>query len=698
MKKRFWQQSGGALLLIAFSMLFTAPMFAQQSEDEAGQTQIFLPLIGGAGVAAEQTAEATVPTEQRTNQVIVGYASDVQAADVDHTAQVSALSAAAGVELAFVRELATDAIVVQLPDWLTLSAVNQIAEQMLSLPEVAYAEPDMLMATLVTPNDPNYGSQWHYFAPVAGSYGINLPAAWDKSTGAATVVVAVIDTGITNHPDLVGRTVAGYDFVADNRIGNDGNGRDSDPSDPGDWITAAESASGFFAGCQVRNSSWHGTHVAGTIGAASNNSVGVAGINWNAKVLPVRVLGKCGGYSSDIIDGIRWAAGLSVSGVPANANGARVINMSLGGSGACGTAYQSAINAAVSAGTTVVVAAGNSNADAVNFSPANCANVITVAATNRNGGRAYYSNYGTTVELSAPGGDTSSGAGNGILSTLNSGTTVPGSANYAYYQGTSMATPHVAGVVSLLLSVNPSLTPAQITSLLQSNITPFPSPSSCTTTTCGRGILNAATAVTAAQGLLNTAPAAFAKSSPANAGAIQGTSTTLSWGASAGATSYAYCIDTSDNSNCDSSWITSSGTTGAVNGLVAGTTYSWQVRASNSNGVTDANSSTWWRFTVQAGAAPGAFNKSSPSNGATGIATSTTLRWGSSSGVVSYAVCMDTINNNSCDGSWTNVGTARQATASGFARRVTYYWQVRAVNANGLTNANNGTWWRFTTR
>ena len=135
-----------------------------------------------------------------------------------------------------------------------------------------------------------------------------------------------------------------------------------------------------------------------------------------------------------------------------------------------------------------------------------------------------------------------------------------------------------------------------------------------------------------------------------------------------------------------------------VSGLVAGTTYSWQVRATNSNGVTEANSSTWWRFTVQAGAAPGAFNKSSPSNGATVISTSTTLRWGTSSGAISYEVCMDSINNSSCDGSWVNVGSALQVTASGFARRVTYYWQVRAVNANGLTNANNGTWWRFTTR
>jgi len=699
MKYPLWRRLTLNGLLLALFVCTAATLFAQEREDDRGQTQIFLPLIGGAGSAPTAEEEPVAVTESRTNQIIVGYASEVAAATADHVAQVSALSEAAGVQVAYVRELGADAIVVQLSEWQNLATVSAIAEQMLSLPEVAYAEPDVIMSPALTPNDPNYGNQWHYFAPVAGAYGINLPAAWDRTTGVASVVVAVIDTGITNHTDLAGRTVAGYDFISDSRIGNDGNGRDSDPSDPGDWITSAESASGFFAGCPVGNSSWHGTHVAGTIGAASNNGVGVAGVNWNAKILPVRVLGKCGGYSSDIVDGIRWAAGLSVSGVPANANPARVINMSLGGAGACGTTYQNAITAAVNAGTVVVVAAGNSNANAGNYSPASCTNVITVAATNRNGGRAYYSNYGATVEISAPGGDTSTGSINGILSTLNSGTTTPASANYVYYQGTSMATPHVAGVVSLMLSVNASLTPGQITSLLQSNVTPFPSGSSCTTSNCGSGILNAGLAVAAAQGQLNNPPAAFAKSAPANATSVLGSSQTLSWGASVGATSYEYCFDTSDNSTCNSSWINSSGATAVtVNGLAAGTTYFWQVRATNSNGTTYANSSSWWRFTIQAGSPPGAFNKSSPSNGATGVATNTTIRWGASSGATRYEVCVDTSNNNNCDGSWTSVGTARQATVSGMARRTTYYWQVRAVNANGLTNANNGTWWRYTTR
>ena len=223
----------------------------------------------------------------------------------------------------------------------------------------------------------------------------------------------------------------------------------------------------------MSNSSWHGTHVSGTIGAVSDNGIGVAGINQNSKIQPLRVLGKCGGYTSDIADAIRWSAGLPVSGIPNNnPTPDRVVNISLGGSGACDSVTQSAINAAVAAGTVVVVAAGNSNSDASNFTPANCNNVITVAATGHTGSRAYYSNYGTSVEIAAPGGDAQ--LGKTILSTLNAGTQGPGADSYANYQGTSMATPHVVGIVSLMLSLNPSLTPAQVTTMLQATATPFP--------------------------------------------------------------------------------------------------------------------------------------------------------------------------------------------------------------------------------
>ena len=182
----------------------------------------------------------------------------------------------------------------------------------------------------------------------------------------------------------------GYDFINDVTVSNDGDGRDTDPSDPGDY------------GCG-NGSSWHGTHVSGTIGAASNNGVGVTGVNWVSKILPARVLGVCGGYISDIADAIRWSAGIAVAGVPTNANPARVENLSLGGTEACSNTMQSAINDAVTRGTVVVVAAGNENADASTSEPANCDNVIAVGATTRTGGRASFSNYGSRVTLSAPG-------------------------------------------------------------------------------------------------------------------------------------------------------------------------------------------------------------------------------------------------------------------------------------------------------
>jgi serine protease len=282
--------------------------------------------------------------------------------------------------------------------------------------------------------------------------------------------------------------VGGYDFINDTAVSVDGNGRDSDAQDPGDWYT--NSACG--AGPSQSNSSWHGTHVSGTIAAVTNNGNGVAGVAFNAKVLPVRGLGKCGGYTSDIADGIVWASGGSVPGVPANTNVAKVINMSLGGGGACDTTTQNAINSARSRGTVVVVAAGNESQNAANVSPASCSGVITVAAVARNGGRASYSNFGSLVAVAAPGG----GTGGSVLSTLNSGARTPGADSYAGYQGTSMATPHVAGVVALMLSKNPSLTPDQVKTILQQTARPFPA--SCSQ--CGSGIIDASAAVDAAGG------------------------------------------------------------------------------------------------------------------------------------------------------------------------------------------------------
>ena len=338
-------------------------------------------------------------------------------------------------------------------------------------------EIDQIMYPTLTPNDTRLSEQWGFGTTASG---INVRPAWDTATGTG-VVVAVIDTGITSHPDLNANVLPGYDFISDAARARDNNGRDSNAADQGDWRTANQCGTGVAAA----NSSWHGTHVAGTIAAVTNNSTGVAGTAFNARIVPIRALGLCGGSSSDIADAIVWASGGTVNGVPANANPAEVINMSLGGNGTCSNTYQNAINGAVSRGTTVVVAAGNSNANVANFTPASCANVISVASITSAGARSSFSNFGTTIDISGP--------GSAILSTLNSGTTTPGSASYASYNGTSMAAPHVAGVVALVQSAaSRPLTPAAVETLLKNTARPLPGACSGG---CGAGIVNAAGAV-----------------------------------------------------------------------------------------------------------------------------------------------------------------------------------------------------------
>ncbi|MEU9735381.1 S8 family serine peptidase [Streptomyces sp. NPDC048002] len=449
--------------------------------------------------AAQEPAAATDVPAVRTEaapgapaeRLIVGYKSGAAEARSNKAADADAAAKGekAGERLDFERRLGTGAALVGLGEDLTQADVADVVAAYQADPQVAYVVPDRLNKPLATPNDTEYTKQWDLFETTAG---MNVPGAWDVATGTG-VTVAVIDTGYVTHSDLAANIVAGYDFISDTTVAADGGGRDSNPADPGDWTAANQCASGDPA----YNSSWHGTHVAGTIAAVTNNSKGVAGIAYGAKVSPLRVLGKCGGYDSDIIDAITWASGGTVSGVPANTNVAKVINMSLGGSGACTTATQNAINAAVGRGTTVVVAAGNSNANAANYSPASCSNVISVAAADRQGNRSYYSNYGTVVDVAAPGGETNSVTANGILSTLNAGTQGAGAENYAYYQGTSMAAPHVAGLAALLKSANATLTPAQIESAIKTNSRALPGTCSGG---CGAGLADAAKTVQAVSG------------------------------------------------------------------------------------------------------------------------------------------------------------------------------------------------------
>jgi len=422
-----------------------------------------------------------------TDRFIVKY-KDGSAERASTVTLQSALSSAAktagagkALGVRHVRRIATGADVVRADRKLDRVEAESLMRQIASDPNVEYVEVDKLNKAYLTPNDTRYSEQWGY----SGTYGIKANQAWDVTNGAGSVV-AVLDTGITSHSDLSANVLPGYDFIIDTTVSNDGNGRDSDPSDPGDWVSANQCGGTHAA----QASSWHGTHVAGTIAAVTNNAKGVAGVAYGAKIVPVRVLGTCGGYDSDIADAIIWASGGTVSGVPANANPAEVINLSLGGSGACGTTTQTAINGAVSRGTTLVIAAGNDNTNVSNASPANCNNVIAVASITSTGARSSFSNYGALIDIAAPGSN--------ILSTLNSGSTTPGAETYASYNGTSMATPHVAGVVALLqAAATTPKTPAQVESIIKANVTAFPSTPS---QTIGPGILNAKAVVDAANG------------------------------------------------------------------------------------------------------------------------------------------------------------------------------------------------------
>jgi serine protease len=413
-------------------------------------------------------------------------------------------------------------------------------------PDIEYAEVDQRVRITAAPNDPLYAAgaavspavgQWYLRPSNAGALAaIDAEGAWNITTGAPSVVVAVLDTGVRpEHPDLAGKLVAGRDFVSEDSQGdfssaNDGDGWDDNPADPGDWITRAENASGVFAGCGEASSSWHGTQVAGLIGAATNNGNGMAGAGRDVRVLPVRVLGKCGGYQSDITAGMRWAAGLPVAGVPTNPTPAKVVNMSLGSEGDCGTTYQAAVSELTSAGVAVVVAAGNGDGFAVDR-PANCSGAIGVAGVRHTGTKVGYSNVGPELALAAPAGNCvlvgrSDPCLYPLLTTIDTGTTQPVSSAYtddfnASY-GTSFAAPLVAGTAALMLSANPGLTVAQIRDLLKSSARPFPTTGAdpgtpachapdakrqlrqlecyCTTTTCGAGLLDAHAAVARAGG------------------------------------------------------------------------------------------------------------------------------------------------------------------------------------------------------
>lgn len=401
------------------------------------------------------------------------------------------LSARAASKLTYQRPMAGDAHLLQLPNAMTLADAQVFAQRVAQQAEVEYAVPDRVLYPMLTPNDQYFADyQWNLRSSQQYPGAINAVSAWDVTTGSSSTVIAVVDTGIaSDHEDFTGRFATdsngriGIDMISDDATAKDANsGRDWNPYDSaGDW---------------------HGTHVAGILGATGNNTVGVAGVNWQARILPVRVLGEGGGTLSDIIDGVHWAVGdpavpvvvgsTSAGYIPQNTRPAKVVNMSLGGEGVCSAAEQEAISYALSKGAVVIVSAGNDgkNMDITPYSPATCSGVINVAAITPQGQKASFSNYGSSITLAAPG--TTVDASVGIASTVGPAS---GYVN-GEYSGTSMAAPHVAGVVGLMLAINPNLTPEQTKQILVASVRPHVD----TSWAMGAGLLDACRAVKLTQG------------------------------------------------------------------------------------------------------------------------------------------------------------------------------------------------------
>ena len=422
-----------------------------------------------------------------------------------------------------------------------------LAARLAADPDVEYAVPNGRMRRTAAPNDPLYAAvaagvrpngpdtgQWYVRAPDSTVVSaIDIETAWARTTGSASVVVAVLDTGVRpEHPDLNGRLLPGYDFVSDAAVANDGNARDADATDPGDWVTTGDLRNITFSGCTTEDSSWHGTGTASLVGASTNDGVGMAGAAPGVKVLPVRVLGKCFGTDADIQAGMLWAAGISVPGVPDNPNPAKVLNMSLGGTGACSVAYQNVVDRVRATGAVIVAAAGNSAGGPVG-TPGNCRGVIAVLAVRHAGTKVGFSDLGTDISIAAPGGNCINTAAGSpclypIILATNSGAQGPVSSgwsdSYNASVGTSFSAPLVAATAGLMFSLQPALTVDQVASKLKATARAFPTtgadngdgsvvqachaPSSsvpqlqcyCNTTYCGAGMLDAGAAVASVAG------------------------------------------------------------------------------------------------------------------------------------------------------------------------------------------------------
>jgi serine protease len=510
----------------------------------------------------------TIKPRMRAQSVDVVQA---QTSDAD----VAALAHRTGLAMARSRQMTPSMHVLFLQKTLYGADVNSALKKLRTDPAVEFADVDQRRyAHSLPPDDPLFSApadvattntslrsgQWFMEPPSATTIMVNGVAtqdvsatdaisAWAITTGSTGTVIADVDTGVRfDHPDLLraglgGRLLPGYDFVDQDYnasgtalgtflIANDGDGWDPDPSDPGDWISSTDLMNSLFppadCGNPVANngpsdSSWHGTRVMGVLGALTNNGAGIAGMTWGPYLLPVRALGKCGGYDSDIIAGMQWAAGMSVAGVPDNPYPADIINLSLGGSGTCPSQYKSLIGTLSGMGVLVVASAGNGGAGV--DAPGNCPGVLAVAGLRNVGTKVGYSSFGAEVGVSAPAGNcvTSSGAClRSIDTTYNTGLTVPAVNSYTDQinpnLGTSFSAPIVSGVAALMRAVNANLTPPQLIARIKSSVTPFPANTgnlpvcpnvvpdtgsnpgecSCVAGQCGAGMVNAFQAVKAA--------------------------------------------------------------------------------------------------------------------------------------------------------------------------------------------------------
>ncbi|HEY3783689.1 MAG TPA: S8 family peptidase [Steroidobacteraceae bacterium] len=513
----------------------------------------FVSVVGGAAELNPVRTHPHADPQSAIHRIIVKLRASSAATTAATTAtsrlqtratadRVANLAARVGVTVRVVRAITADMQAMQVEPAVAGEGLATTLARLRADPDVEYADADQRRYIHAVPNDPLYSTQqWYMQKASAIPSAVNAEGAWDTTTGSAGLVIADLDTGVRfDHPDLLwagagsgGRLLPGFDFIEDSFVANDGDGWDADPSDPGDWVTSADLKQSECANTMTAsNSSWHGTRTAGMLGALTNNGAGVAGMTWSAWILPVRVLGKCGGLDSDIMTGMLWAAGVHVAGAPDNPYPARIVNLSLGGTGVCPQFYVDTIQQLSQMGVLVVASAGNEGGPV--DAPANCPGVVGVAGLRHAGTKVGFSSLGPELSLGAPGGNcvnTTAGAAClfSIGTSVNLGVTTPGPNSYTDQfansnLGTSFSAPIVSGIAGLMLSVNGNLRSAQLTARLKEGALAFPQTSIgettqppachvptgpsdvqnseciCTTDgrTCGAGMANAAGALAAA--------------------------------------------------------------------------------------------------------------------------------------------------------------------------------------------------------